>query len=69
MVSTPAIVDSANNTEANHDRVLLRPLASITEVIVKPSGILWRKMARKMIQPSQCEMRKPAVMAMPSKKV
>src|ERR1039458_927092 len=32
MVSTPAIVASANNTDANHDRVLLNPLASITEV-------------------------------------
>ena len=69
MVSTPASVASPNSTEANHDRFLLKPLASITEVTVKPSGILCRKTARKMTQPSHGEMRKPAVMAMPSKKV
>ena len=56
-------------TEANHERCLLNPLASITEVTVKPSGILCRKTARKMIQPNHGEIRKPAVMAMPSKKV
>ena len=34
---------------------LLNPLASITEVTVKPSGILWRKMAKKITQPSHGE--------------
>jgi len=41
----------------------------MTEVMVNPSGILCRKIARKMIQPSQLETRKPAVIAMPSKNV
>ena len=56
-------------TDANHDLPLLSPLASITEVTVKPSGILCRNTARKMTQPSQLEIRKPDVMAMPSKNV
>ena len=53
MVSTPASVASPSMTDANHDRRLLSPLASITEVTVKPSGILCRKTARKMTHPSQ----------------
>ena len=39
------------------------------DVTVKPSGILCRKTARKMIQPSQLETRKPEAIAIPSKKV
>ena len=47
----------------------LRPLASITELTVNPSGILCRKIARKISHPSQFETRKPEAIAMPSKNV
>ena len=46
--------------------VRLRPLASITDAMVKPSGALCRKMARKISQPSQLETTKPEPMATPS---
>ena len=47
----------------------LRPLASMTELTVKPSGILCRKIARKISHPSQFDTRNPDAMAMPSKNV
>ena len=38
----------------------------MTEATVKPTGILWRKMAIKMSQPSQVETTKPEAMATPA---
>ena len=46
----------------------LRPLASMTELTVKPSGILCRKIAKKMSHPSQFDTRNPDAIAIPSKK-
>jgi len=48
---------------------LLRPLASMMEEAVETSGTLCRITARKMIQPSQPEIKKPEAIAMPSKNV
>ena len=56
-------------TEVPQAKLRLRPLASITDAMVKPSGILCRKTAMKMTQPSQLETMKPEAMAMPSKNV
>ena len=56
---TPPRVAAPKSAEAPHAYRRLRPLASITEATVNPSGILWRKTARKMIHPSQFETRKP----------
>jgi hypothetical protein len=69
MVSTPASVAAPNTIEEPQAMLRLRPLASMIEATVKPSGILCRKTARKMIQPSQLETMKPEAMAIPSKKV
>src|SRR6185312_8330462 len=54
--------------ESNAAR-LPRPDASITEAMVKPSGILCIKTARKSTHPSQLDTRKPLPIATPSKKV
>jgi len=62
-IATPSSTDAPQATRR------LWPLASMTEATVNPSGILCRKMARKMIHPSQLETRKPEAMAMPSKNV
>ena len=64
-----AIVASPSSTEPNQATLRLRPLASITDAMVKPSGILCRKTAKKISHPSQSETMKPEAMAMPSKKV
>ena len=53
--------------EEENALIELRPLASMTDDTVKPSGTLCRKMARKTIHPSQLETRKPDAIAMPSK--
>ncbi len=47
--------------------VRLRPLASITLAMVKPSGALCSRIARKISQPSQFETTNPEPMATPSK--
>ena len=60
-----ANIDSARDLLGQNDSTL----ASITEATVKPSGILWRKMARKITQPSQLDTMKPEAMAIPSKNV
>ena len=69
MVSTPARVDAPSSIDAPQAMPRLRPLASMTDAMVNPSGILCRKMARKMTHPSQLETMKPEAIAMPSKKV
>src|ERR1700691_5956508 len=46
-----------SRTDAPQAKARVLPLASITDEIVKPSGILWRKIATKMIQPSAWETR------------
>ena len=69
MVITPATVAMPSITDAPQAKARLRPLASITDEMVNPSGILWRKTAMKMIQPSAGETRKPEAIAMPSKNV
>src|SRR5436853_3029565 len=68
-VSTPIMVAVPSIAEAAQAVLLLRPLASITEAAVKPSGILCRKTARKIIHPSQVETKKPEAIAIPSKNV
>ena len=69
MVSTPARVDAPNSIDAPQAMRRLCPLASMTDAIVNPSGILCRKMATKMTHPSQFETMNPEAIAMPSKKV
>ena len=58
-----------NSMDDPQAKARLRPLASITDEMVNPSGILWRKTATKMIQPSACETRNPEAIAIPSKNV
>src|SRR2546426_4904065 len=67
MASTPASVAAPSRIEAPQAIPRLWPLASMTEATVNPSGILWRKTARKMTHPSQLETIKPDAMAIPSK--
>jgi hypothetical protein len=55
MVSTPANVAAPNNADAPQAIRRLCPLASMTEATVNPSGILCRKMAKKIIHPSPFE--------------
>src|ERR1700689_1331009 len=68
ITSTPASVAAATITAEDKAAARLWPLASITEATVKPSGSLCRRMAIKMIQPSQEERTKPDAMATPSNK-
>jgi len=69
IVITPATVAAPSSMDAPQANARLRPLASITDEMVNPSGILCRKTATKMIQPSAWETRNPEAIAMPSKNV
>ena len=51
MVTTPASVAPPRTTDAPHAVPRLRPLASMTELTVKPSGTLCRNTAKKISQP------------------
>src|ERR1700733_268368 len=68
ITSTPANVAAATITAEDKAAPRLWPLANITEATVKPSGSLCKRMAMKIIQPSQEERTKPDAMATPSNK-
>src|ERR1039457_4010721 len=69
IVITPATVAMPSATDDPQANPRLRPLASITDETVNPSGILCRKTATKIIQPSAGETRNPDAIAIPSKNV
>ena len=68
MMRTPTRVVAARMVAEKRAVERLAPEASMMEAMVKPSGALWRRMARKMSQPRAEERAKPEPMATPSKR-